>query len=211
MKYLVIVLAIVMLSGCASLTAFPPRYLDASLEIAVLQPYLLPDVAVQCRDTVCRNQWIDAAVRATDLSYAGWKQSFWSENTGMNLGSSLLTMALGGLGGLGVGGATVVPYLAAGAAGVAGGMAAFSKAALGEKAILPLTMAMDAGRENIVADLIECEMSSMDVCPMLLALHLVEAYYQVGSVPGGLGDIVTRAMESKVQARQRLRIMRGVK
>lgn len=209
MRYLAIILAVLTLGGCASLTAFPPRYLDATIEISALTSYLMPDVAVQCQDVKCRNQYIDAAVRATDLSYAGWKQSFWSENTGMNLASSLVTMVLGGLGGLGVGGATVVPYLAAGAAGIAGGQAAFSKAALGEKSILPLTMAMDAGREQVLASLVECEMATIKVCPMLVALHLVEEYYQIGTIPGGLSDITTKAAESKMKARATIRGFQG--
>ncbi len=79
MRYLVILLTIIMLSGCASLTAFPPRYLDTTLEISALTQYLMPDIAVQCQDMKCTNQYIDAAVRATDLRYAGWKQSFWTE------------------------------------------------------------------------------------------------------------------------------------
>ncbi len=103
-RLLVVGCMILALSGCSTLTAYPPRAMDTALELSALSAFLLPDVAVTCKDVGCRNQFINAHVRATDLNYGDWKKSIWSESSTMNLGTSLVTMLLGGLGGLGVGG-----------------------------------------------------------------------------------------------------------
>ncbi len=204
------VIVLALLSGCAaSMSGYPPRAIPTNIEVEALIPYLMSDAAVKCRDVECRNQFIDASVRAIDLNYGDWKASLWQENTSLNLWSTIGTMVLSGAASM-VGG-PAAGYMAGGVAALAGGTAAFRSTVLGDKGALPLIMSMDSYRENVVVNLIECEMSTIENCGMLIAMHLVEDLYQTGSIPGGLSDIVTQATVVKAQARARTRAVRGLR
>jgi hypothetical protein len=205
-RWVIVGLALVLLAGCSTMNAYPPRAVPASAEVLALTLYMQSDTAVKCQDVECRNLWVRASVRSIDLYYGDWVAEIWKENSNLNLFSSIATMLLGYAGSFIAGPAS--PYLAAGTTAISGSSAAFSKSVMGDKGALPLIMTMNGSRENIIADLIECTMSSIEVCPMIVAMHKVEELYQTGSVPGGLSTIVEKATETKTQVRERMQMLK---
>lgn len=219
MWFLLWCIAPFVLTNCASLTAYPERSIDPQAEIQALEHYLQPSAITryesdkdQDRNGLSRQAWrnavVNARIRAIDLHFNAFQQGLFQEGIGLGIATDWSVLALNVAGTLTGGVANV---LAAASAGVVGARAAFDKNAFFEKSMLALLTTMVAKRKDVLVRIREGLTKSLDEYPLTLALHDLESYYQVGTIPGAILEVAEAAGATAKKADARLESLLIVK
>lgn len=193
--------ALILLSGCASLTAYPKQSIDHEAELKAMDKYLQPTAITKYdaqndseRDGLSKRSWrnevVNARVRATDLHFNTFQQQLFQEGVGLGVATDWIVLALN-VGGSVAGGAASA--LSAASAGVVGAKAAFDKNVFFDKTMPTLLANMVAKRKEVLVRIREGLSKDVDEYPLTLALNALDTYYNVGTVPGALIDIAESA------------------
>lgn len=201
MKLLSMIIISIVLSSCASLTAYPDRSTNPQAELKAMDMYLQPTVITkyesdkdQDRNGLTKRAWrneiVNARVRAADLHFNRFLQRLFQEGVGLGIATDWIVLGLNGAGALAGGAANA---LAASSAGVVGAKAAFDKNAFFEKTMPALLATMVAKRKDVLVRIREGLTKDIDEYPLTLALSDLESYYNAGTIPGAIVEIAEAA------------------
>lgn len=210
-----LITALILLSGCASMSAYPERATDPQGELTAMNRYLQPSAITKYdaqndseRDglskRVWRNEVVNARVRATDLYFNAFQQKLFQEGVGLGIATDWMVLALN-VGGSVAGGAASA--LSAASAGVVGAKAAFDKNVFFDKTMPALLANMMAKRKEVLVRIREGLIKDVDEYPLTLALNDLETYYNAGTIPGALVDIAETAGAVAKEADKKLTVL----
>jgi hypothetical protein len=198
------------LGGCASIGGFPKPAFDQKNTAAELAPYLSPTIVTQyskCPDKVeCRNDILDARMRAVDMTFANFERALYREGIGIGVGTDWVTLALNAVGSV----TKASKPLAAAAGAITGARSSYEKQAL-YNLTLPVMMAqMSAKRKDVLARVRQGETQSVAAYSLFQGLNDVDSYEAAGTIPGAVADMITNAGVQSKQADQKLDAIRMV-
>jgi hypothetical protein len=188
---------LLLLSGCASLKAYPERSVDPDAELKAMEKFLQPSAITQydsqqdsdrngLSKRAWRNEVANARVRAIDLHFTTFQQRLFQEGVGLGIATDWVVLALNAAGSLVTGPANA---LSAASAGIGGGRASFDKNAFFDKSMPTLLAAMVAKRKEVLVRIREGLTREIEEYPLGLALNDLDSYYNAGTIPGALIDI----------------------
>lgn len=203
-------LAFLALGGCASIGGFPKPAFDQKNTAAELAPYLSPTIVTEyskCPDKVeCRNNILDARMRAVDMTFANFERALYREGIGIGVGTDWVTLALNAVGSV----TKASKPLAAAAGAITGARSSYEKQAL-YNLTLPVMMAqMSAKRKDVLARVRQGETQSVAAYSLFQGLNDVDSYEAAGTIPGAVADMITNAGVQAKQADQKLDAIRMV-
>jgi hypothetical protein len=203
-------LAFLALGGCASIGGFPKPAFDQKNTAAELAPYLSPTIVTEyskCPDKVeCRNNILDARMRAVDMTFANFERALYREGIGIGVGTDWVTLALNAVGSV----TKASKPLAAAAGAITGARSSYEKQAL-YNLTLPVMMAqMSAKRKDVLARVRQGETQSAATYSLFQGLNDVDSYEAAGTIPGAVADMITNAGVQAKQADQKLDAIRMV-
>jgi hypothetical protein len=169
------VLALVLLSGCATIRGFPDPPDTSTAEFPAVGYQLGPDAITQynkapdARKKLVRNEIIDARMAEIDRKFAEFERALYREGIGFGVGTDWLVLALTA-GATVAGGVDTKTALAAISTAVVGAHAAYSRDALFEKTMPALMAQMVAQRETIRASILMNEESPVEAYTLFAGL-----------------------------------------
>ena len=149
-----------------------------------------------------RNEEIDGRLAVIDANFENFRIALSQENVKADFGVSLVEVGVGGAGALVS--ETASQILSAVSGGLAGAQAAYSKAALYEKALSALLQQMIASRNAVLVKIFEGRTRSYDEYPLSAAVHDLHAYYFAGSLPGAIVATSADAQVKNAEAKGQL-------
>lgn len=200
------------LAGCTGLQQFPAtpeRYskaltvLDKDYANALAKIY--PDDSTRVEDSKAiqiRNHLIEMRMAVIDAHYRKFVAGLAREDVGVEFGTSLIGIGVGGAGALVS--ETTSQILSAVSGGLAGAQSAYGKAVLYDRAMTALIAQMDASRAAIATQIFQRWSAGIDSYPLWLARGDLEAYAFAGSLPGA---IVATAADAKVKEQEAFKIV----
>lgn len=200
------------LAGCTGLQQFPAtpeRYskaltvLDKDYANALAKIY--PDDSTRVEDSKAiqiRNHLIEMRMAVIDAHYRKFVAGLAREDVGVEFGTSLIGIGVGGAGALVS--ETTSQILSAVSGGLAGAQSAYGKAVLYDRAMTALIAQMDASRAAIATQIFQRWSAGIDSYPLWLARRDLEAYTFAGSLPGA---IVATAADAKVKEQQAAEVL----
>ena len=193
------------LTGCAGIASAPPRFgtetnalqsVDAYFA-TILRRYL---AAPPLKQKELRNGFIETRTALIDQSYAGFRQTLYTQRVGMNVGVDLATLGLNAVGAV-TGSAPAKTGLHALSGGLIGSKASVDKNVFFDRTMPALLAQMEAQRSAVRLRLLGGMMVGPDRYPLLQARADLEEYYVAGTMVGAIGSITTQAMiEQKSRA-----------
>jgi hypothetical protein len=207
-KLLVLLQAILLVSGCAAFMGFPSRVTDRSADLEALQSAIDANAIKTCLDVkvpndaeACRNKLIAARTYAVDIQFSAFEEDLFRQAREAGFAATLATLGLTAAGAVAGGGTTQV--LSAIAAGITGSRAAFEREVLAERTVLAIHTSMRANRMIVLARIRRGLTQSVSDYPLAAGLTDVEDYYFQGTVLGALIGI-TKAVGVEAKEAERL-------
>ena len=155
-----------------------------------------------------RNEVVEARVRAADLKFGDFERGLYAQGIGYGVGTEWAVLALTGVASVSTG--NVPKYLAALAAGLTGGQAAYAKGALFDKTLPALMAQMQAGRQTILVRIRQGEGQETDAYPYPRGLQDASDYENAGSMPSAINGVTTSAGAQLKQATDTLNAIQVV-
>jgi hypothetical protein len=204
-KLLVLLQAILLMSGCAAFMGFPPRVTDRSEDLKALQKHIDADAITECLKATneaeaCRNKIIAARTYGIDIQFSAFEEDLFRQAREAGFAATVTTLGLTAAGAVAGGGTTQV--LSAIAAGITGSRAAFEREVLAERTVLAIHTSMRANRMIVLARIRQGLTQSVSQYPLAAGLTDVEDYYFQGTVLGALIGI-TKAVGVKAEEAER--------
>ena len=198
------------LTGCATVSGFPKQAFDTKEVNAEIAPYLLAkkvsDYDKCDQQERCRNDIIDARLRAIDLRFGEYERGLYKEGVGFGVGTDWIALALNGAGS--VTGASRA--LSAAAAGVLGARASFEKQALYNMTMPAMLAQMVAKRREVLAHIRDGESQKVASYSLFRALNDIDDYAFAGTLPGAISEISNHAGVQATQANAELKAIQIV-
>lgn len=190
----------VSLAGCATVSGFPKSAFDTTQVNAEIAPYLLA-AKVTAYDScqakkACRNDIIDARLRAIDLRFGEYERNLYKEGVGFGVGTDWIALALNGVGSV----SAASKALSAASAGVLGARASFEKQALYNMTMPAMLAQMVAKRREVLARIREGESQDAAAYSLFRALNDIDDYAFAGTLPGAITEISNHAGVQATQA-----------
>jgi hypothetical protein len=204
-KLLVLLQAILLMSGCAAFSGFPQRATDPKMDLERLEPRIGAEAITACltNPTVsCRNELITVRMLATDIRFSEFEQSLFQQTRETGFGATLVTLGL--TSGAAFAGGTTSQVLAGVAAFIIGAREAFQKEVLAERTVVAIHTAMRANRARVALRLRTGLSQSIDQYPLALGLSDLNDYYNAGTVLGALIGITETVGVEARRAEERL-------
>ncbi|WP_426258097.1 hypothetical protein [Sphingomonas sp. DC1600-2] len=188
------------LAGCATVSGFPNSAFDTTQVNAEIAPYLLA-AKVTAYDScqakkACRNDIIDARLRAIDLRFGEYERNLYKEGVGFGVGTDWIALALNGVGSV----SAASKALSAASAGVLGARASFEKQALYNMTMPAMLAQMVAKRREVLARIREGESQDVAAYSLFRALNDIDDYAFAGTLPGAITEISNHAGVQATQA-----------
>ena len=204
-KLLVLLQAILLMSGCAAFMGFPPRVTDRSKDLEALQKHIDADAITECLKATneaeaCRNKLITSRTYAIDIQFSAFEEDLFRQAREAGFAATVTTLGLTAAGAVAGGGTTQL--LSAIAAGITGSRAAFEREVLAERTVLAIHTSMRANRMIVLARIRVGLTQSVSQYPLAAGLTDVEDYYFQGTVLGALIGI-TKAVGVKAEEAER--------
>lgn len=202
--WLLAVIIVLGLGGCAGLTQFPDappnpskvlEGIDAEYKKALDEMYESANTPAKKKDI--RNKLIETRMAVIDDSFKDFRAGLVKENVRADFGIALLAVGVGAAGSLVA--ETASQILSAVSGGLAGAQAAYGKAVLYERTMSALLAQMQAGRKAVAAQIFQRWNLNLDQYPMWMARTDLEGYYFAGSLPGA---ILATAADAKLKETQ---------
>jgi hypothetical protein len=184
---------VIPLGACASMSGFPEPVQPPATALAEVEDYLTLAVVNSCnRDPTrtCRNNIIDARIRASNIRFAEYERALYREGIGSGVGTDWAVLALNGIAAISTGAA---PELAALSAGVLGGRSAYEKRALYDLSLPVMLAQMTAKRQEVLVRVRAGETKEVADYSLHRGLDDVAAYERAGSIPAAMSEMVTNA------------------
>ncbi len=203
-KLLVLLQAILLMSGCAAFMGFPPRVTDRSADLKALQDDIerqrYHGRASQRRPRrAVTSSLLPGRMRLTS-SFPQFEEDLFRQAREAGFAATVTTLGLTAAGAVAGGGTTQV--LSAIAAGITGSRAAFEREVLAERTVLAIHTSMRANRMIVLARIRLGLTQSVSQYPLAAGLTDVEDYYFQGTVLGALIGI-TKAVGVKAEEAER--------
>ena len=188
-KLLVLLQAILLMSGCAAFMGFPPRVTDRSADLEALQKHIDAAAITECLKATneaeaCRNKLITARTYGIDIQFSAFEEDLFRQAREAGFAATLTTLGLTAAGAVAGGGTTQV--LSAIAAGITGSRAAFDREVLAERTVLAIHTSMRANRMIVLARIRQGLRQSVSEYPLAAGFHgrrgLLFPRYCIGGV-----------------------------
>lgn len=206
LRFGLVLMLILVLSGCAAFKGFPERATDPDTDLTELKTHIGADAVKACLDNPtadCRNSLIAARIHATDIQFSRFEEDMFRQTREAGFGATLATLGLTTSAAVATGGASQV--LSGIAALIIGGREAFQKEVLAERTVIAIHTAMRARRAEVALRLHAGLPRSINDYPVALGLADLNEYYNAGTVLGALIGITetvgaqARVAEDKLQ------------
>jgi hypothetical protein len=196
--------AVILLSGCASLTGYPQRSPTADYvlpsTISDAAYYTEPDPG---RQGQLRNELIFTRLRTINEQYDAFTKALNVQVNALSLGSDIALVSLGAVGTL-VKSAATKTALAAATTIVAGTSTAVDKDLFYKNTIPAVIAEMDSDRAKVLVTLYTGLKESVSDYPLSAAEDALDDYRRAGSIPSAISKLTTAAenasASSKAQA-----------
>lgn len=189
--WILVLLLVLGLGGCAGLQQFPQVSTDAEADLATRDADYLrvlgritPAGVNPEEQKRLRNEAIDKRLRVIDLNFQDFEMVLAKEHVQADFGMAVVQLGVGGAGALVSG--TTSQILSAVSGGLAGTQQAYSKAALFNQAFPALLAQMVASRKAVLVQIYERRTRSIEEYPLAAAMQDLDAYYFAGSLPGAI-------------------------
>ncbi len=213
---LIIVLSVVIVSGCVSFEGYPERSGDINAELEQLDLYYDPNVIAIYNDLgpeAKRRQWRDAVVfgriRAIDLHFYIFQKTLNMEKASLNIGTDLTVIGLNTAGSLvpNIGTKTVLSTVSSGIIGAKGSI---DRNLYYEKTIPVLFSKMESLRKERLVTIQNG--LGLDTTKYSLNQGLIDVddYYKAGTIPGAIMGIAETSGAKIAEASKELKgILKG--
>ena len=202
-KLLVLLQAILLVSGCGAFMGFPSRVTKPTDDLDALQKDISAKAITDCLaapNVLCRNKVIAARTYAIDIQFSQFEEDLFRQAREAGFAATVTTLGLNAAGAVAGGGTSQV--LSAIAAGITGSRAAFEREVLAERTVLAIHTAMRGNRMIVLARIRQGLTQSESEYPLAAGLTDVEDYYFQGTVLGALIGI-TKAVGVKADEAER--------
>jgi hypothetical protein len=207
-KLLILLQVILLMSGCAAFTGFPPRVTDRSKDLEALQGEIGAAAITKCLEApseACRNKIIAARMYAIDLRFSDFEEDLFRQTREAGFVATVATLGVTAAGAVAGGGTPQV--LSAIAAGITGSRAAFEREVLAERTVLAIHTAMRAQRATVAVRLRTGLQESINAYPLPLGLNDLDAYYNAGTILGALIGITEVVGAEAQRAEEKLLVV----
>ncbi|MES2940960.1 MAG: hypothetical protein V4864_24995 [Pseudomonadota bacterium] len=202
----VAVICAALLPGCASFQGAPEwdngRSLAAtdSLYATYLNRYYVATINERIE---VRNQFIEIRAALIDRSYAGFKQTLYSQRVGSAVGVDVATLALSAIGAAvsDVGTKTAASALSG---GLIGSKASVDKNVYFDRTLPAMLAQMDGRRSEIRRRLLSGMLAPASLYPLMQAAADLDEYFHAGTIPGAISAMTNQAGVSQNVADARL-------
>lgn len=206
--------AMLSLSGCASITGFPDPVIKPSDDLAQTQSYFSSGVMTtysslngEATRRPYRDMIVYGRMHAYDVQYQVFLRALSREAGDTGIGGDLLALTLNGLGAT-TGDAPTKAALSAASEGVIGAQGDINKELFYEKTLPALVAQMEAQRTQVRATIEKGLATSDSDYPLPKALVDLDQFQLAGSLPGALSAISQDAGTKTVTAEADIQIAR---
>jgi hypothetical protein len=198
LQFLVPISFLMLLSGCAGFQGYPAMpgiYNGVDNSLTTRDPWYaksLKDYENSADQKKARNNIVQTRMAEIDIVYQDFEASLYKGNVKANVYTEWAVLAL-------TAGATASAVeetktaLAALAAGLVGGKAAYDKNALFERTMPALISQMRAKRNEVKANIFLRMQLPVDIYGIYMAKADLDDYYIAGSIPGAIADLTASA------------------
>lgn len=201
-RNIILLLALLPLSACASFSGMPRSVLPVATATAI-PPELQPNQALKASHAdprAFRNRVIAVYVAAVDARYAEFRRLLAQEVRGGNLGLDVAALGFGGLGSLAKGSAN---ELAALTTFITGSRSSLNKELYFEKTLPALVAMMDANRSKARTALLANLGRDIGDYPLELAYADLANYELAASIDGAVQQLTTEAARKAAEEQQK--------
>jgi hypothetical protein len=205
----VIALAVMLLSGCASIEGYPNRLEYAAQYIAEVGPYAAPDAVLRYNATtdltsatLLRNNIVTARIFSIDANFHQFVRDLTTQQNLSSVGIDWAAIGLASAGAV-VGSSQTKAILAAISAGLLGAKASVDKDVFYNKTIPALITLMEGQRKIVLAQIYVGLRKGAADYTLYQALADLDSYYNAGTINGALvGLTVTAGASSQAGSDQ---------
>jgi uncharacterized protein YcfL len=212
-----VLVGVLMATGCASITGYPSRSTNTKDDMSALAIYNKSEViafynassnSVRNGKTQkdYRNEVVNGRLAAIDIQYNLYQQSLYEEGIGTNILTDWVVIGLGGATTV-VGGAATKAALGAAITGITGAKVSIDKNAYFDKTLPALVAKMQATRKEVLVRLRTGLNKDVDVYPLTQALVDLEDYYNAGTIPGAIAGVTASANADGKKADEELKVV----
>lgn len=212
--------ALLALGGCNSFGGAPPSSSpDLTQAGDTWTKQFGTDAIVQCLNPgptpaepaeQCRNRIVQMRMITIDTNYTSFRQKFYREARTGGFAATVAGLALNTVGAIGGVTSATKSVLSGAAAAISGGREAFDKEILIEQTATALERAMDGARAKVIARIIPSLGKSAAEYPLMVALNDLEAYYNAGTLLGGLMELSEAVTKKADDAEAKVAVYRGL-
>jgi outer membrane murein-binding lipoprotein Lpp len=205
----VIALAVMLLSGCASIEGYPNRLEYAAQYVAEVGPYAAPDAVLRYNATtdltsatLLRNNIVTARIFSIDANFHQFVRDLTTQQNLSSVGIDWAAIGLASAGAV-VGSSQTKAILAAISAGLLGAKASVDKDVFYNKTIPALITLMEGQRKIVLAQIYVGLRKGAADYTLYQALADLDSYYNAGTINGALvGLTVTAGASSQAGSDQ---------
>ena len=202
----ILLLSLLWLAGCSSLSGMPARTSSVETELNALAGYFSPAVITTFQNTSgnsakkrYRDEVIAARIRAIDLNFNQFAQNISAEHKKFNIGADSTVLLLGAAGAVSTVTSTqAIP--AATSATVTGVKSSIDKNAYFDTTLTALLSQMQANRKKVLLTIYTNMQRDVNAYPLMRALVDLEDYFQAGTIIGAVSEITQQAGKQKSAA-----------
>lgn len=209
------------LAGCSSLSGYPSNYQNIDEALAADAPFLSAAVRTnamaadnQARGGLSPQQYRDTVVyrriEVIDINYYDFEAKLTGTNAALALGSDLTLLVLNGLGAT-TGSAAAKAALAAASGGIIGANAAIDTDIFYKKTLPALISQMRASRQTALVTIERGIGRPISAYTLDQALNDVNTYYVVGTLPGAVVQVTSKAGAEQNAADAQLTELRSIR
>jgi len=210
-KLLVLLQAIMLVSGCAAFRGFPTRVTDLSADLALLKDDMGAAAITTCLaapSEACRNKIIAARMYAIDIQFSGFEEDLFRQTRESGFATTVATLGLTAAAAASTSPASQI--LSGIAAFTIGTREAFQKEVLAERTVIAIHIAMRANRMIVLARIRQGLRHNASEYPLATGLTDVDDYYFQGTVLGALIGITKVIGVQAEEAQRGLAIATGL-
>lgn len=208
-----LLIASLTLCGCAGFRGSPPRATNPKAELEVLADDLKPEIIKKYDESpskALRNKIVIARIRATNIRFDEFQEMLYQEGVGYGIATDWAVLALDAAGTL-VGGAGTKAALAATSGGLTGAKAAYDKNVYFKKTMPAILAQMIARRKAVSVRIYSGLTKNIEDYPLIQALVDLEDYYNAGTIPGAIMEIIETSGETGKTADKDLKALTFVR
>lgn len=191
-------------SGCASSNGFPDPVVSTESVITEVQDSLTVKAVTDCNAALtrsCRNNIIDARVRASNARFSQFERELYVEGIGFGVGTDWATLAINGIATFSK---SAAPELAALSAAIIGGRASYEKQALYNLSLPVMLAQMVAKRQEVLVRVRAGQTKELADYTLYRGLDDVDEYHRAGSIPAAMSEMINNAGAQADEAKQKL-------